>query len=188
MAYSSGFKMLIGQVVSWAAVGGVAAAVFSNYDQLKTFFAGETGTHPSASVALQSAPKPQESEMSSGSSVSLRAGENGHYHTRADVNGRSFHVMVDTGASMVVLTYEDARAAGIHLTPSDFVQTASTANGTARFAPVTLERVSIGSITVRNVRAAVADRGRLAVTLLGMSFLSSLERVDMRDGVMVLKD
>lgn len=189
MAYSSGFKTLIGQVLSWAAVGGLAAAVFSNYDQLKTFFANAPGAGPSAGVAIQSnAPLSQERIDSTGSSVSLRAGENGHYHTRADVNGRSIHAMVDTGASMVVLTYEDARAAGIHLTPSDFVQTASTANGTARFAPVTLDRVSIGSITVRNVRAAVADRGRLAVTLLGMSFLSSLERVDMRDGVMVLKD
>ena len=79
--------------------------------------------------------------------------------------------MVDTGATMVALTYEDAERAGIRLKPSDFTRGVSTANGVTRVAPVTLERVSIGDITVRNVAASVSERGRLQTTLLGMSFL-----------------
>ena len=55
-----------------------------------------------------------------------------------------------------------------------------TANGVARVAPVTLDRVSIGDITVRNVPASVSERGVLGTTLLGMSFLGRLSRVDMR--------
>ena len=51
-----------------------------------------------------------------------------------------------------------------------------------------IERISIGDITVRNVAASVSERGRLRTTLLGMSFLSRLERVDMRSGVLVLED
>ena len=94
--------------------------------------------------------------------------------------------MVDTGATIVVLSYEDAERAGIFLNPSDFTQAVTTANGVARIAPVTLDRVTIGDITVRNVPAAVAEPGRLKTSLLGMSFLSRLSRFDMRSDVLVL--
>jgi aspartyl protease family protein len=116
------------------------------------------------------------------------AGSQGHYFATLDINGRPVDVMVDTGATMVALTHEDARKAGLHLRPSDFTQTVQTANGEARFAPVVLDRVSIGNITVRDVSAAVAEPGRLKVTLLGMSFLGRLQRVDMRPGMMTLSD
>ncbi len=72
----------------------------------------------------------------------------------------AINVMVDTGASMVALTYEDARAIGIFVRDSDFTMRVSTANGYARVAPVTLDRVSIGDITVRNVRGAVMEAGQ----------------------------
>ena len=96
--------------------------------------------------------------------------------------------MVDTGATMIALTYEDAERAGLSLKNSDFTQAVTTANGVARVAPVTLDRVSIGDITVRNVPAAVAERGRLKTSLLGMTFLSRLSRFDMRSGILVLQE
>ncbi len=120
--------------------------------------------------------------------VSLRATSNGHFQSDAEVNGRSIDVLVDTGATLVALTYEDAERAGIYLRPSDFTQSVSTANGIAKVAPVTISSISIGSITVRNVQAAVCERGKLQQTLLGMSFLSRLSRVDMRAGILVLHD
>jgi aspartyl protease family protein len=55
-------------------------------------------------------------------------------------------------------------------------------------APVTIDRVSIGDITVRNVPGAVLEAGKLETTLLGMSFLSRLQRVDMRSGSLVLHE
>jgi aspartyl protease family protein len=64
----------------------------------------------------------------------------------------------------------------------------STANGVARVAPVTLDRITIGDITVRDVPAAVAEPGRLRTSLLGMTFLNKLSRFDMRSGVLVLQD
>jgi len=188
VAVSSGTRSLFVEVATWAVVGGLAFALLSNYDRLRHMASTHLGGSDAPQLVAQKTQDATTVPARSGMSVELRAGENGHYHTRADVNGREIHTMVDTGASIVVLTYEDARSAGLSLKPSDFVQTASTANGTAKFAPVTLDRIRIGDITVRNVPAAVADRGRLAVTLLGMSFLSRLDRVDMRDGVMVLKD
>ena len=96
--------------------------------------------------------------------------------------------MIDTGATMVALSYEDAEAAGFRLSDSDFTRAVSTANGVARVAPVTLDRVSIGNITVRDVPAAVAERGRLKTSLLGMSFLGRLSRFDMRSGRLVMQE
>jgi aspartyl protease family protein len=89
---------------------------------------------------------------------------------------------------MVALSYEDTERAGIYLSDSDFTRAVSTANGVARVAPVTLSRVTIGDITVRNVPAAVAEPGRLKTSLLGMSFLSKLSRFDMRSGRLVMQE
>lgn len=120
--------------------------------------------------------------------VELRAGAHGHYFASTEMNGRSVHVMVDTGASMVALTAEDARRAGIFVRDSDYTHRVNTANGLARIAPVTIDRISIGAITVRNVPAAVSEPGKLNTTLLGMSFLGRLQRVDMRAGLLVLHE
>jgi aspartyl protease family protein len=86
------------------------------------------------------------------------------------------------------LAFDDARQAGVFVRDSDYTQRVSTANGYARVAPVILDRVSIGDITVRNVPAAVSEPGSLATTLLGMSFLGRLQRVDMRSGTLVLQE
>ena len=96
--------------------------------------------------------------------------------------------MVDTGASIVALSFEDARAIGLYVRDSDFTHRVSTANGFARIAPVTIDRISIGDITVRDVSGAVMEPGKLGTTLLGMSFLSRLQRVDIRSGMLVLHE
>ena len=71
---------------------------------------------------------------------------------------------------------------------SDFTHRVSTANGFARIAPVTIDRISIGDIMVRDVSGAVMEPGKLGTTLLGMSFLSRLQRVDIRSGMLVLQE
>ncbi|MBA2124881.1 TIGR02281 family clan AA aspartic protease [Hyphomicrobium methylovorum] len=122
-----------------------------------------------------------------GSAV-IQAGAYGHFDTDAEINGRSVPVMVDTGASLVALTYEDAARLGIFLKPRDFSHTAKTANGLARVASITLDRISIGDITVRRVPAVVSEQGKSEKTLLGMSFLGRLSSVEMRSGTLVLQE
>ena len=78
-----------------------------------------------------------------------------------EINGRSVDAMVDTGASIVALSWDDAERAGLYIRDSDYTQRVNTANGLARIAPVMLDRVSIGDITVRNVPAAVSEPGKL---------------------------
>lgn len=120
--------------------------------------------------------------------VTLNADQMGHFEADAEVNGRRVSVLVDTGATLVALTYEDAGRAGIFPRPSDFTQVVATANGTARYAPVTIDSVTIGDITVHNIQGAISEPGRLHRTLLGMSFLGRLSRVDMRTGTLVLHE
>lgn len=131
--------------------------------------------------------KPDARSATSGT-VSLPAGAYGHFEAEAEINGRTIDVMVDTGASLVALTYDDAERLGIYVKPSDFTYAAKTANGTARVAPVTISRIRIGDITVRNVPAVVSEHGKSERTLLGMSFLGRLSRVEMRGGTLVLQE
>ncbi len=123
-----------------------------------------------------------------GRTVELKAGAHGHFYSRVHVNGRAVQAMVDTGASIVALTFEDARNAGIHVRDGDYTHRVSTANGVARVAIVTLDSVAIQDIVVRNVRAAVAEPGKLTTTLLGMSFLGQLRRAQMSRGVLLLEE
>ncbi len=190
MSLSSGTRSLMFEVASWFCAACLLAFALANYDELKAYAAIALGP-PAASdrtipqqATMQEQPKPEYS----GDQVRLKASHYGHFITDADINGRSVKVMVDTGASMVAMTYEDAARAGIYLNHSDFTHRVNTANGVARVAPVTLHSVSIGGIKVRNVRAAVSEQGRLKTTLLGMTFLSRLDRVDMRSGELILQD
>jgi aspartyl protease family protein len=130
----------------------------------------------------------QETSTPQSGTVTLPAGDYGHFRADVEINGRDIDVMVDTGASLVALTYEDAERAGIFVRPSDFTHTAQTANGIARVAPITIPRISIGDITVRNVKAVVSERGASERTLLGMSFLGRLSRVEMQGGTLVLQE
>jgi aspartyl protease family protein len=130
----------------------------------------------------------QDASAPQSGTVILPASDYGHFRADAEINGRDIDVMVDTGASLVALTYEDAERVGFFVRPSDFTRSARTANGIARVAPVTIPRISIGDITVRDVQAVVSERGASERTLLGMSFLGRLSRVEMRGGTLVLQE
>jgi aspartyl protease family protein len=178
------------EAASWTAVAGICVGAIVYFDDLRRLTNHALGLpSPQEITEFAAVEKPSAApSVQNNGTVEIPAGSNGHYQTEAEANGRPIQVLVDTGASMVALTYEDAETAGIYLKPSDFTHTVSTANGIGRVAPVMLDRVSIGSITVRNVEAAVSEPGRLTMSLLGMSFLGRLERVDMRSGVLVLHD
>lgn len=189
MAMSSGARSFLGELASWGAAAAILAAAVLHYDTLRSGLGSALGLDDAAVMSEAGQPQPTASDAEAparSGTEQLRAHADGHYYARAEVNGRPLDVMVDTGATMVALTYEDAERAGLRLRPADFTGRVSTANGIAAVAPVTLDRVTIGRITVRNVRAAVCERGRLEKTLLGMSFLSRLDRVDIQQGRLTL--
>ena len=112
------------------------------------------------------------------------ANEQGHVVIDAAVNGAPVRLLVDTGASFVTLTPADARAAGISPGELVFNHRVSTANGSARMAPVMLREVRIGQLSIYDVPASVLEH--LNISLLGMSFLSRLQSYEMRDGKLTI--
>lgn len=190
MAYSTGTRHFIFEGLSWIAAAGVIAYSVVNYDSLKRSVLAAAGVDPTALAARakgqQQAEQPQPARSSPGT-VELKLQRDGHFHAEAEINGRSMPVLVDTGASAVALSLEAAERAGIYLTPSDFKYIAHTANGETRVALTTIDSITIGDITVRNVKASVHQSG-LGQNLLGMSFLSRLSSYAVRQGVLVLKD
>src|SRR5581483_3801486 len=109
-----------------------------------------------------------------GRAVEIARGRSGEFLVSTQINDARIGMVLDTGASSVVLTPEAAKAAGLPLEVLSYSVTIETANGRARAAPVTLDRVAVGSIVERSVPALVAQPGQLRVSLLGMSFLNRL--------------
>ena len=121
-------------------------------------------------------------------STELKAGTNGHFVTTADINGNAVRVMVDTGATTVALSYEDAQTAGLRPASLDFEIPVATANGIIQAAEVTIRRIEIDNVKIEDVEGMVLPQGAMTGTLLGMSFLSRLQSFRVEDGVLFLKN
>lgn len=122
---------------------------------------------------------PQRGQVVEGNAVMFRARDNGHFYVEATVNGRTILFLVDTGASEVVLSQDDARRLGIDPDRLSYTRIYRTANGTAYGAPVVLDEIAIGPISLRDVRASV-NRAPMDRSLLGMSFLGRLGAYEVR--------
>lgn len=114
-----------------------------------------------------------------------RADAHGHFLIDASVNGAPIRFLLDTGASMVALSPEDARAAGIAPGDLRFSEAMNTANGVARAATVRLRSLRLGQFEVTEVPAVVMEQS-MPVSLLGMSFLNRLGGYSIRDGVLTI--
>jgi aspartyl protease family protein len=120
--------------------------------------------------------------------VVLYKAQGGHFLTDTMVDGSPISMMVDTGATTIALSYEDAERAGLNPQNLDFNSTVLTANGPARSATVTIPQLSVGGITRTNLKAGVAERGKLDRSLLGMNFLSTLSAVSFSGDELRLRD
>jgi aspartyl protease family protein len=191
MALSSATRNVLYLAVGWAVIALSPVVCFVYFAEIKAGLGlllpapeGQVSRHPArqqVTMTAQQAPKP------AGYVVEVKAGPNGHFVTTAHVNLRPITVMVDTGATTVALTYEDATRLGVFVHDRDYTGRTHTANGIARFAPVVLDSISIGDITVRNVEAVVLPPGKLGTSLLGMSFLKRLGGFEIAQGRLILK-
>ena len=120
-----------------------------------------------------------------GTTIVLPRARDGHYYLTLDINNVPVEFVVDTGASQVVLTQDDAKRIGLNPSSLSYLGTASTANGTVRTAAVRLDTVSLGAITDTSVRAVVND-GQMFGSLLGMTYLSNFDSITIKDGQLIL--
>ena len=124
---------------------------------------------------------------SRGRVVEIARGNAGEFGISTRVNGGTVPMILDTGASAVVLTQEAARAAGLPLEVLNYNVTVDTANGKTRAAAVTLDSIGVGGLVERSVPALIAQPGQLRTSLLGMSFLNRLESWEVRGDKLVLR-
>jgi aspartyl protease family protein len=203
------------EAVLWVVVIGAGYASFRNFegafDTAKAFFA--KGSAPqsaregearppasplalagfridSAAQALRgSITQPLALRPSGGKrQVTIEANAYGHFHVDAQVAGKPVEFMTDTGATYVALSYETALGLGIKPASLRFDGRSTTANGVARVASITLDAVRIGDIVVRDVQAVVAEPGRMAQNLLGMSFIGRLSGFDLSGTRLVMTE
>lgn len=134
-------------------------------------------------------PAPAAAAVTPGSAreVVLTRGSTGHFFTRALVNGKpGVKFIVDTGASMVALTLDDARKIGIPVDPTKFTIIGEGASGPVRGQRVVLASVDIDGIKAENVRGVILESSTLS--LLGQSYLGSVDQVSIAGDYLSLKD
>jgi clan AA aspartic protease (TIGR02281 family) len=120
-------------------------------------------------------------------SAVARRESNGHFYFDTVADGIHLRMVFDTGASIVSLRSEDAARLGIDVARLNYSIVLNTANGTTSAAPVTIATMSIGNISLRNVRAVVAQPGKLSANLLGQSFLARVAGYSVEGNQLVLK-
>jgi aspartyl protease family protein len=123
-----------------------------------------------------------------GKTLEFFAGADGHFLIDAEVDGTPVTFVADTGATTVLLSYEDAVRSGIDVSALRFASPVQTANGLAMAAPYKIKRLTTGEISRSNVQALIAQPGLTRTSLLGMSFLGRLSSFEVRRDRLVLRD
>lgn len=166
---------------SWMAIGIVLVTVYAYRAEL-----GEVGDRVVQELQPGRVQTITPGMQGHGAVIKIRKTE-GHFIARTRVNGRSVQMIIDTGASTVVLRSEDARRAGIRLNALIYSIPVETANGRAFAARVQLDKVSLGGLTLEKVDALVTRPGVLHQSLLGMSFLSRLQSYEFSGNQLVMR-
>lgn len=109
--------------------------------------------------------------------IEVPRGSDRHFNLTMRLNGEPIDFVVDTGATDIVLSMQDARSARLNPDDLAFAGTARTANGTVSTAYTRVDEIAIGPVTFENVRVAV-NGGEMSGSLLGMSFLDRFERME----------
>lgn len=128
-----------------------------------------------------------EAQVEGERSVKIRKRPDGHFMVRTETNGIALSMLVDTGASTVVLKPADAQRLGIDIDRLRYSVPVQTANGTTYAASVRLRNLTIGKISLDDVDALVAKQGALKDNLLGMSFLSRLSSYEFTSEFLTLR-
>jgi len=185
---TSGAKQALREALLWAATAlGTLALIYFHHDIAATL-RGSSVLERLAGARQQGGQATAVAALATGFDREVRvdADARGHFVVEAAINDRPATMMADTGATLVVLTFEDAERLGLSPRSLDFSAQARTANGVTRVAPLTLARLRVADITLRDVPAMIAEPAALSVNLLGMSFLGRLKRFEMQRGELLL--
>jgi aspartyl protease family protein len=155
-------------LLAWLVVALALVAGYGHRDELVSF------GHRVVVELLPPGSQLREAKVVGKQSVTIRKRPDGHFVVSTVANGVPLKMLVDTGASTVVLRPEDAQRLRIDVDRLRYLVPVHTANGTTYAASVRLESLSVGKISLKDVDALVAKQGTLRDNLLGMSFLNRL--------------
>lgn len=165
----------------WGLLFLAAISAYAFRDEIKNFAGRVSGEFaPYGSTVDMAA---QEGERA----VRIRRSPRGSFYARARIDTADIPMLVDTGATMVVLKHADAERAGIDVKSLAYTVAVDTANGSTFCAPVRLPAISVGGIRFDRVEALVAQPGSLRESLLGMSFLRRLRSYDVTGDFMTMR-
>ncbi len=172
-------------LLAWAAIGLVIVIGYSYRAELKAVWyrvAGELDTSRPTPVETRA----DDSGRGESRALAIRQSADGHYYISVRVNGSDARLLVDTGATLTVLSKYQAERAGIFPSPSEYTASVRTASGIAKAAPVRLNDLEIGEARLQNVRALVMDTPA-NISVLGMDTLQQFKSYEFRDGVLTLR-
>lgn len=161
--------------LTWIAIGFVLIAGYSLRDEFSNLF-GRMAAEIMPGRVSETAP----------GTVVVRAAQDGHFRIDATVDGVRLPMLVDTGASSVVLSPTHAARIGLDPRGLKYTVRTRTANGIGYAAPVRLREIRIGSISVRDVPALV-NQAAMPSSLLGLSFLNRLSGYGVQNDLLTLK-
>ncbi|MGX7874906.1 TIGR02281 family clan AA aspartic protease [Mesorhizobium sp. ORM6] len=153
---------------------------------LKSAVAAKPATDTQPDLSVAAVPEKPPIAQPLGRKFVVAADQRGHFTSAFKLNGRQVDGMIDTGATLVAINMSTARRIGLSLNSSDFTRQVNTANGTIKAAMVTVDRLQIGNIMVEGVPAVVLDDRALQTNLIGMSFLSRLQKYQVESGSLLL--
>ena len=117
--------------------------------------------------------------------IVLERASDGHFYADAQVNGQTIRMLVDTGATAIALARDDARRAGVGISIGMPTVVGQGASGDVHGEVVSLDHVTLGEAEAEDLHAVVLDDGQ--ISLLGQSFLSRFESVEIKGDRMVLR-
>lgn len=181
LRYGGRANSMVRDAVTWLALGLALVTLYSYKGEIAPIAARVVGELlPGSAVTV---------EQSAGglTEIRIRKRLDGHFDANVEVNGKQIAMIVDTGASSIVLTPEDATKAGIDVTHLAYNIPVFTANGRTFAARIRLNKVAIGPLDRTNVDALVAKHGAMTQSLLGMSFLSRLRSYEFSGDFLTLR-
>ena len=129
---------------------------------------------------------PRQSVIADGGRVEVPRAFDGHYYLTLEADGTPIEFVVDTGATDIVLSRQDAQRIGIDPDALAYIGTANTANGAVRTARTTVDSLALGPIVDRNV-AVWVNEGEMEGSLLGMAYLQRFRKLEISDSTLVLE-
>lgn len=182
LSYKGRYFAAVRDMMAWVVLAGSLVVGYSYRSELSGLYYRIAGELLPAGTAQSAEPAP-----GSERSVRIRRRGDGHFAVKAQLNGAPISLMVDTGASTVVLRQVDARKAGVDVGRLVYNLPVQTANGVTFAARVRLASITIGTIRVEQVEALVGRPGALRESLLGMTFLSRLRSYEFSGDFLTLR-